>query len=68
MRGRSVDDLAAEMVALAKEAAERSRKFDSEEFDRAAHLAMRLMDVAQSFADEAERTAMSLRFPPLDVP
>lgn len=68
VRGRSVDDLAAEMVALAKEAAERSQKYDPDEFDRAAHLAKRLMDVAQTFADEAEQTASSLRFPPLDMP
>jgi hypothetical protein len=68
VRGRSVDDLAAEMAALAKEAAERSQKYDPDEFDRAAHLAKRLMDVAQTFADDAEHMALSMRFTPLNDP
>jgi hypothetical protein len=64
MRGRNIKDLAAELVTLARGVEERAIVLDPEELEAASHLAKQAMTVAQTLADEIDRQAMALRFPP----
>ena len=67
MRDRSIKDLAFEMLELARGVDARATSLDVDELDAAAHGAKRVIDIAQTIAEELEAQAMSLRFPPLDL-
>jgi hypothetical protein len=64
MQDRRLSHLAAEIHALAL--ALHGVEIDPDKLDQEAHVANRLMDVAQTFADQAQRDAMSYRFPPIE--
>jgi hypothetical protein len=64
MRGRRVSDIWAEIKALV--VGHEVDDWNAQKLEQTSHIGMRLIDLGQTLADEANMQAMSLNFPPID--